>query len=402
MTKIAILIVTFCCIPFDSHGIQSEQRLFPTQDQNILDYGHDVSISGNWAIVGAPSSNGQKGNAYVYKFDGDKWSESEKLVPITKEHQILFGISVSISNEQIIVGTFSRYAYVFEYNGSSWVETQLISASDQKGDDRFGQQVLIHEDFAFVGAKRALHNDVPTGAVYVFKYDNGSWIETDKITASDAEMNDDFGHAASFSENSLIVGAIRGGINSTSNSGAAYIFSYDGANWQEQQKLITADNGHYSHFGQAVSIFGNTALVGVETYSPLSPALMFQVGAVFSFEFNGNDWIETQKLMHNDGGLDHRFGTSVSLLGERALIGADHVLNQSNGAAYIFSHDGTEWIQTRKIMPSIHEGYSHFGHSVSLSADRALIGAPLYNIGAAYVFELDIIFSNGYDRPNTQ
>jgi len=108
----------------------------------------------------------------------------------------------------------------------------------------------------------------------------------------------------------------------------------------------------------------------------------------------GRVWIETQKILALDGGALDEFGHSVSLSGDTVLIGAP--ANSDNGAwtgsAYVFIRTGTTWTQQQKLLPSDSALDDTFGLCVSLSGDTALIGSGWddnengVDAGSAYVF----------------
>jgi hypothetical protein len=108
-------------------------------------------------------------------------------------------------------------------------------------------------------------------------------------------------------------------------------------------------------------------------------------------------WTETAKLMATDASGGEQLGVCVSLSGDRALVGAsgDAAPSTGSGSAYLFERgaDGA-WRQTKKLVASDGDRFDSFGQWVSLDRGRALVGAPHPDVsvlqpGTAYVFELD-------------
>jgi len=104
-------------------------------------------------------------------------------------------------------------------------------------------------------------------------------------------------------------------------------------------------------------------------------------------------WVEEAKLMASDAAAYDRFGGSVSLSGDTALIGAegDDDAGPFSGSAYFFVRTDTVWSQEAKLTASDAEMEDAFGLSVSLSGDTALVGAvnndgAANNSGSAYTF----------------
>ena len=89
------------------------------------------------------------------------------------------------------------------------------------------------------------------------------------------------------------------------------------------------------------------------------------------------DWSETQKLLASDGAANDNFGLWVAFNGDTALIGAwnDDDNGVDSGSAYVFSRTGTTWTQQAKLLASDGQAGDSFGSSVSLSGNTALIGA---------------------------
>ncbi len=160
--------------------------------------------------------------------------------------------------------------------------------------------------------------------------------------------------------------------------------------WEEQQKLQASDAAEFNLFGASVSLSGDTALIGA-TFGD-APG-MFNTGAAYIFQFNGKQWIEQQKLTASDGGFSDQFGRSVSLSGHTAIIGAlvDDDVGNASGSAYIFTEDGGGWIEQAKLHSSDIEASDLFGASVAIDQDRAFVGATNddddgIESGSAYVF----------------
>ena len=129
-----------------------------------------------------------------------------------------------------------------------------------------------------------------------------------------------------------------------SNSGSAYVFKYSASapNWVQEQKLTPVDGADNDNFGRSVSLSGNKALIGASS-ATFSTNTATAPGSAYIFELDTNtgNWSETQKLIASDGLGNDAFGVSVSLSGDKVLIGAS--LNDGNGiesgAAYVLNLD---------------------------------------------------------------
>ncbi|MFC2084703.1 FG-GAP repeat protein, partial [Bacteroidota bacterium] len=222
------------------------------------------------------------------------YAQSEiKLIASDGAENDYFGWSVSISGDRAIIGALwnddagsnSGSAYIFSFDGTSWSEEAKLTASDAAANDEFGCSVSISGDRAIIGAKRNSDAGSNSGSAYIFSFDGTSWNEEVKITASDAERYDWFGNSVSIDGNRVIVGA-RNKDNALNSSGSAYIFSNDGTNWSEEAKLIASDAASRDYFGCSVSIKGNRVIIGAEENDDAGGSS----GSAYIFSFNGTSW----------------------------------------------------------------------------------------------------------------
>lgn len=212
------------------------------------------------------------------------------------------------------------------------------------------------------------------------------WTRTQKLTASDGDEADAFGYSVALSGDRALVGANRNegtGAAAHSAVGSAYVFEpQENGVWKQVAELTSPNT---MLLGASVALDGERALVGAFREDGSGAAYVFERQA------NGT-WSEVAQLsldQHPHAGL----GFSVSLDGERALVGAvfDDGVSQESGAAYVFdrSADGA-WQRTAKLIASDGESMDLFGYSVSLSGDDALVGARKHSgRGEAYFYARD-------------
>jgi len=277
---------------------------------------------------------------------------------------------------------------------SNWNEVAKLTASDAEVGDNFGNSVSISGDKAIVGAFKDDNDSLnQSGSAYVFERDSGgNWNEVTKLTASDAEAGDIFGNSVSISGDKSIVGAF-GNDDAGRLSGSAYVFERDsGGNWNEVAKLTASDAAIDDLFGTSVSISGDKAIVG----SPDDDE-PFDSGSAYVFERDsGGNWNEVTKLTASDAGDEDAFGISVSISGDKSIVGAalDDNANTNSGSAYLFVRDsGGNWNEVAKLTASDTASGDAFGFPVSISGDKSIVGSPgdddePFNSGSAYVFEI--------------
>lgn len=171
---------------------------------------------------------------------------------------------------------------------------------------------------------------------------------------------------------------------------ATYPLSID-PTFASPQQLTASDGQTADFFGTSISISGNTALVGTPQVSAELGNFNEGAGAVYIFVNDSGAWSQQQKLTAADGQPGDAFGWSVSVSADTAIIGAP--VNSNLGAAYIFVNNGGIWSQQQKLTASDGQTGDGFGYSVSISGDTAIVGAPPATVGtnvvqgAAYVFK---------------
>jgi len=375
----------------------TEFKLLASDGINGDNFGESVSVSGNVALVGAESNDDKgtdSGSAYFFSWNGSSWVEEQKLLASDGAAEDNFGQSVSISGNVALVGAdqegtgFPGKAYVFRWNGSSWVEEQKLLASDGAVGDNFGQSVSISGNVALVGAEGDNDKGSWSGSAYIFRWNGISWVQEQKLLASDGAAEDRFGISVTISGDVALVGAYNGDGKNT-DSGSAYFFSWNGSSWVEEQKLLASDGAAEDGFGGSLSISGNLALVGASEEENASSGS----GMAYVFRWNGSSWVEEQKLLASDGAAGDQFGQSVAISGDMALVGAEQIeFVPGSGKAYIFHWNGSSWVEEQKLLASDGAIGDRFGYSVSISGDLALVGAAGDDdkgsgSGSAYVFE---------------
>jgi len=307
-----------------------------------------------------------------------------------------FGDSLSLFGDTALVGapgdaehgSGSGSAYVLRKVGGVWVQEAKLTASDGAPWDEFSYSVSLSGDTALVGAPYDDDRGTDSGSAYLFRNVAGVWVQEAKVTASEGAPDDYFGQSVSLSGDTALVGAWADDDDGT-DSGSAYVFRNVGGVWVQEAKLTASDAMAYDYFGTSVSLSGDTALVGAQWGTDQRLAS----GSAYVFRDVGGAWIQDAKLTAADGAPWDEFGYSVSLSGDTALVGAhwddDH--GEQSGSAYVFRHVGSMWVHEAKLLPDDGAPYDEFAVSVSLSGDTALLGTVRgdgieWDSGSAYVF----------------
>ncbi|MDQ3733115.1 MAG: FG-GAP repeat protein [Actinomycetota bacterium] len=303
-----------------------------------------------------------------------------------------FGFSVDVSGTTAVVGAlfastpagqFAGAAYVFVRSGETWTEQAKLTASDGLAGYPFGGSVAIEGDTVVVSGTGSAGEGGSPGAAYVFVRSGTTWSQQVKLTASDGASGDAFGSSLALSGNTLLVGAAGDDNAAGIDAGAAYAFVRSGATWTQQAKLTAADAIEEDRFGGSVALSGDTALIGSYSGGPIG------TGAAYAFQRSGTTWTEQAKLTGQDPQQGDLFGADLALSATTAVIGGygdDTARGVDSGSATVFVRSGNTWTQQAVLLARDGQANDGFGYSVDISGNRAVVGAYLdshHNLSAA-------------------
>lgn len=363
---------------------------FASDGDRYDSFGASVAISGNYAVVASPNKN-NKGKVYVYQRIGGAWVEKQQLESPASKPGDHFGYSVAISASYIVVGNRSLLisgvaegsqgaAYVYTLFRGNWSLSATLKPTDGEFFDDFGASVAVYDNQIIVGAPHHTNGSGNwEGAAYVFTGSGTSWAQRAKGLASNRSraLRSEFGQSVAISGNYVLVGAPLENETATTfiGRGAAYEFAVSGSSWVEVNRFTGLVEG--DHFGSSVSISGDYAIVGAPDSFVNEGE---RVGAVSIFFRSGSTWARQAFLRSNTPKHGDKFGISVSISGDYAIVGAsgvDACCFTDQGAAYLFKRSGTNWDQVRSYTDNSPE-YTQNGSAVSISDGSFIIGAPRY------------------------
>mgnify|MGYP000728304901 CR=1 FL=1 len=146
--------------------------------------------------------------------------------------------------------------------------------------------------------------------------------------------------------------------------------------WSQQVKLTPDDGDPIDSFGSSVTLDGARALVGA--YGDEDPN-GDDAGSAYVFERTNGSWTQQAKLTPDDGDAGDYFGVTVALDGGMALVGAygdEDPNGDAAGSAYVFERSTGSWTQQAKLTPDDGDAEDLFGDAVALDGATALVGAP--------------------------
>lgn len=316
-----------------------------------------------------------------------------------------FGYAVDLDAGTLVVGarqdddagTSSGTAYVFVGSSGLWTQQAKLTASDAQAGDLFGNSVAIDGDTILVGAPGEDGRANDTGAAYIFTRSSGTWTERAKLLPGSPSQGANFGWSVDLDGGTALIGEPDGAVNGEV-IGSAYVFTGAGADWTQQARLAhTSGAVTPASQGVSVALDQDTAILGDDLAAGEDGTIQ---GAAYVFSRSGGTWQEVATLTAPNPGFNDQFGQSVSVDGSMAAVGAyfDDTLGDNAGAAYVYTDGSNGWALDARITASDGESHDEFARSVSLVGDRLLVGAPstagrTSETGVGYLFERT---SNGW------
>ncbi|OHU89219.1 MULTISPECIES: FG-GAP repeat protein [Pseudoalteromonas] len=260
---------------FEQKGnLWSQKQILTATDAKAGDaFGQSIALSERFVVIGAPHSDAphkDSGSAYVFMRDKNTWRFHSKLTAKDGAAGDLFGISVAIDGDTILVGADLNderaekagavYAYVF--NGKQWLHQAKLMASDGANTDIFGVRVALFGDTALISARRDDVEGIGTdaGSAYIFERIKGHWTQTQKLIAPDGKADDRFARGVALNQNTALISAMHHDAKGD-NAGALYIFKKQHGQWRYSSKILASDAKPQDRFGWNLALSNNKAII---------------------------------------------------------------------------------------------------------------------------------------------
>jgi len=413
---------------------------------SLSDDGNTLAVSAHLEGSAAMGVNGNQadntlngaGAVYVFVRTGATWSQQAYVKSGAPANGDSFGMEISLSGDgqTLAVGTADRIngtfgaVYIYARAGSLWAQQAYVQASNAEVSDRFGMSLSLSgdgntlvvgadgEDSSTTGIGSVPDNlALWAGAAYVFTRTGSVWTEQAYIKASNASADDVFGTSVSLSgdgntlavsaigESSAALGVNGNELDNTSSwSGAVYVFSRTASVWTQQAYVKASNTGMSDEFGSSVSLRndGNALAVGAVFEASVATGIngneadnsLAAAGAAYVFGRTGGVWAQQAYVKASNTGGDN-FGGSVSLSGDGKVLAVGAFLEDSvaqgvagdalddtaanAGAAYTFVNSGGSWVQEAYVKASNTSAGNDFGISVGLNIDGSslVVGSTL-------------------------
>ena len=252
---------------FGKHGDswQFEDKIISPAPETEDNFGRALAIQGDSLVVTARKTSAEEGAAYVFVYTDGRWIHQATLVASDPTAGAYFGQSVDIQGDVMAISARNANPnsaggfYLFRKSGDGWMEIAKVTPSDGKLEDQYGFAIVMSGDTIAVGSRRADVNGVKdTGAAYVYSLKGDSVEFITKLIAKDKNSGDQFGQSIAIAGDVIAVGAWK----DDNRKGSIYLFRWMGDQWIETDKISASDAVAGDEFGYSLSAFGNRMVTG--------------------------------------------------------------------------------------------------------------------------------------------
>lgn len=359
------------------------KQLAKLQVLNDLQFGQLVCIEGNTIVVrGAASVPTAYQTPYVFeRVNQNQWQQVATLFGGSLGWASQFGYSIDVDGERIAVGAPAAVGQTGMQVGEVRIFTRVNGTWTHTSTI---SNPIASPPNQSLGDRVAL--DGPflfakriANFVEVFSDASGTWSHVGTLTPPFPTGGSEYGLAMDIDGT---VAAIAAGAESQTalGKGAVYVYEFVNGAWSPTAKLIPSTTSPYT-FGTSVSVRGNRILVGALG------------GSVFVFEKIGVFWAQVATISSAEAGQFGQYGTNVSLGDDVAIVSSQELSVPGGpshaGAVFVYERQGGSWIERLKLTANDPANTAGLGTSVALSGTEIVAGAPLSTpIGAAYVFNV--------------
>ena len=220
----------------DGAQFQFEQELLVSTPGGGDTVGWTVRTDGLVVATSAITDDEQgtdSGSVYVFRDGGSGWVEEQRLIAAAVSAGDWFGWGLDVDGDALVVGatqhdglgTDAGGAWLFRYDGSTWSETQPLAPTGLANSDNLGWSVAVQDGRAVIGAAG---DSAGSGAAYLFQDSGLGWVEAHQWLPSDPGSSGFFlpnlGLSCALDGDRVLGGAPFADSTAATNTGAAYAF----------------------------------------------------------------------------------------------------------------------------------------------------------------------------------
>lgn len=335
-------------------------------------FGAAIAINGDLAMASQVSGNG---NVYLFENQDDSWNIIQTITGTVASGQ--FGFDLEFYDRTAIISApveSSNTGSFYVHDLSTGTQIGSYPNPTASTGDLFGREIDISNGWLFASAPTRGAN---IGAVEVYQEQiDGSWLNTQTLTAFDAATNDRFGWDVAINDNYAIIGAY----GDDASLGAVYFYKREGSNWTYVNKYQAGDGVAGDQFGVSVEISNGEIIIGADQNGG--------IGAVYRYSFNDTGLTFIEKIV-NPYPTATGFGGSLDMNGRYILIGSPA---SAGGAVHAYERKTTGWSLIDRYDPNA-PANGEIGWKVKLSGGTFMLSDDGINSGQGEVIIVDNILS---------
>ena len=211
-------------------GWTETDLLVPSGARPFEGWGSALAFEGDLAVLGHGDSPAGPQSAYIFRRDGDAWSEVAMLTAPGPTAPVDFGTAVATDGVRVLVGARGSAgqagsAYLFEDGPGGWQLTaELPAPASFPTHSFFGEAVALEGPVALIGSPSAFLSE---GRAVVFEeLVTGSWSETAQLLPQGLSPIASFGESVDVTGDRLAVGT-------GPNQRDVFVFGRSASGWSE-------------------------------------------------------------------------------------------------------------------------------------------------------------------------
>ncbi|NNM25497.1 MAG: hypothetical protein HKO59_05855, partial [Phycisphaerales bacterium] len=291
---------------FRHDGVQYQHHATLTADRAYDEHGQTVAISAEGTVVaiGAAHVDATDGTVDIYRRSDDTWTHEVTLLPGVGEGRLFgSGVDLSADGSVLVAGAPLR---VYRHDGENW-NVEFDGAAFPL---RLGTTVAIDASGTRIAAGSPRHTPVDgvfeSGAVRVFAYEDDTWTHQALLENPDPFIAEWFGNDGVAIDGDVLVVGNKIDNEVDVESGAAYVYEWDGTAWSLVQKLVPdpASCGSFCGLGSDVAVLGDRVLVRSQgqphpdNLLPAASASLYRRGDV---DVGEAPWVYVTKIFRDVG-----------------------------------------------------------------------------------------------------
>ncbi len=264
---------------------------------------------------------------------------------------------------------------------------QKVFGFDAATGSQFGYSVDIEGDWAVIGAphapilKNANGADIEpayTGAVYVYRKDDGAWmlqkklvaLVPDEITGGPMLPEAGAGVGTEVALTLMAPHAFPTVMASAPGIDSVFVFKATEDGWH-QAGLLTGPDGE--GFGSSLALEGTTAVIGSPTHGHYDVPVSSDFGLVTVYDVKSTSDLAAPEVVQELTACEMTFcfyGESVALDGDTLVVSGDY--GYFGNEVYVYTLSGGVWGSETRLETTLLDN-SYLGASVAVSGDRILV-----------------------------